>query len=223
MSSKGQAAEIVWILGGGQFGARAASQLQKRSLAAAIVVIDPAPGDSLPPHIELIKEDGIDWLTEHFTKAARVDKIIPALPLHMLAQWLIRTLADNNISSEKIDLQTKIFPSNLHPIRLGPSQFALSHADFLCPVDCPEPKDVCTHTGLPRQAPMYSVLETIEYEKLTPLILRSRQFAPGVGGFYPDDLWQFLERVKQHSGTPLLIGTACKCHGIVDGILLQAL
>lgn len=223
MSSKEQAGEIVWILGGGQFGARAVSQLQQRSASAAIVVIDPTPGNTLPAEIELITEDGIHWLTKHFTQTARVDKIIPALPLHMLAEWLVRALAATNNYVEMVDLQIGMFPGELHPMRLSPSQIALSYADFLCPEDCPEPKNLCTHTGLPRQAPMYSLLESLTYENLTPLVLRSRQFAPGVGGFYPDDLWQFLERVKQHSGTPLLIGTACKCHGIVDGILLMDL
>jgi hypothetical protein len=37
-----------------------------------------------------------------------------------------------------------------------------------------------------------------------------------VGGFSPVDLWNLLARVSLLPDTPLLVGTACKCHGVID-------
>lgn len=209
--------KTAWVIGGGRFGRRAVGALRKSDPNGDIVVVDKEPLRNLPSNIELICADGIDWFTEHFLPNTCVDKIIPALPLHLVADWIKKKLANERrtVRSEEIlDKHLHHFP---HPMRISPSRIVMSHADFICPPNCSEPDDICTYTQERRPISLHHILEIIQIGDFVPLIIQSRQFAPGVGGYFPEDLWGLLHRTKQKPGTPLLIGTACKCHGIVDG------
>lgn len=209
--------KTAWIIGGGRFGRRAVEALKKSDPNGNIIVVDKEPLRNLPSNVEVICADGIDWFTEHFVPDACVDKIIPALPLHLVADWVKKKLANEHgaIRSEEIlDEHLHRFP---HPMRINPSRIVMSHADFICPSNCSEPDDICTYTQKKRPIPLYHILEIIQMGDFVPLIVQSRQFASGVGGYFAEDLWYLLTRAKQLPGTPLLIGTACKCHGIVDG------
>ncbi len=210
--------ETFWVLGCGQFGRRAVKLLRKAAPGSNIVVVDRLPVLNLPDDIEIVCADGVEWLAEHFNPETYVNKIIPALPLHLAADWMTKKLsAEHRIvrSAEIPERQLHHFP---HPIRLSPSRVVMSHADFLCPPNCPEPDDICTYTQRRRPLSLYRLLETVTVGDFVPLILRSRQFASGVGGFFPEDLWNLLERARLLPETPLLVGTACKCHGIIDGL-----
>jgi len=207
------------VLGGGQFGQRAVELLKKDAPSSNIVVIDRVPIRGLPAEIEIVCADGVEWLAEHFTPYAGVRKIIPALPLHVAADWVKKKLSDEHRivrTTEITEERLAIFP---HPIRLSPNRVVISHADFLCPPNCSEPDALCTYTQMCRPLALYRLLERINVGNFVPLILRSRQFASGVGGFFPEDLWGLLERARLLPNTPLLIGTACKCHGIIDGLI----
>lgn len=210
--------ETFWVIGCGQFGLRAVELLRKTTPSSHIIVVDSLPVNGLPAEIEIVCADGVEWLVEHFTPDANVHKIVPALPLHLAAEWLKKTLlAENRIvhTAEIPDTCLHHFP---HPIRLSPDRVVMSHADFICPPNCSEPEELCTYTQQRRPLSLYRLLETTVVGNFSPLIVRSRQFASGVGGFIPEDLWRLLERSKTLPGTPLLIGTACKCHGVVDGL-----
>lgn len=210
--------QICWVLGGGQFGRHAVEQLRKVDPDSEMVVIDKQPVRDLPNDIEIVCADGVEWFTENFLPAARVDKIVPALPIHLAADWLKKRLKSELRSVQSVEIPDAHIHHFPHPLRLSPSRLVTSHADFLCPANCSEPAAFCTYTKKPRPLSLDRLLATLTIEDFTPLILTSRQFAPGVGGFFPEDLWTLLERVGLLPGTPLLIGTACKCHGIVDGL-----
>jgi hypothetical protein len=51
-------------------------------------------------------------------------------------------------------------------------------------------------------------------------IIRSRQLAPGVGGFRTVDLLRLLKDLQRQEvrGRPFLIGTACRCHGVISAL-----
>ncbi len=212
------AAETIWVVGGGQFGRRAVELVQKDAPASTIVVVDTLPNLHLPAGVEMICADGIEWFVEHFIPGVAVDKIIPALPVHLAAEWLKKKLIDDGRgvhSTEILDEQLGHFP---HPIRINPSRVVMSYADFICPANCSEPAEFCTSTGKKRPLALYRLLATLVIDDFVPLIIRSRQFHTGVGGFFAEDLWQLVERGRSLPDTPLLIGTACKCHGVVDGL-----
>ena len=208
--------ESIWVIGCGKFGRRAVRLLHRAAPSATIVVVDRKPISELPADIETVCADGVGWLAEQQFSEPLVTKIIPVVPVHLAAEWLkLKLRADGGrLLSEEI-------PENLlqqlpHPIRVRPDKIVISHADFICPENCSEPDSLCSYTQQLRPPPLYGVLEKMDCGDLTPLIIRSRQFAPGVGGFYLKDLWNLLNRAKSLPGVPLLIGTACKCHGVLD-------
>ncbi len=213
--------ETIWILGGGQFGSRAARILRQQLPAATILVVDMHSPGNLPGGVELVCDDCVNWLVNNLTTTAAVNKIVPAVPLHVAAEWLKKKLSLAGFCVQDVEIPDNVLRLLPHPFRITPAQIAVSHADFLCPPDCPEPEIFCTATGLPRPLPLFQLLASSIFADFTPVILRSRQFSSGVGGFYPADLWTLLEHCQLRPAQPLLIGTACLCHGIVDGISLQ--
>lgn len=195
---------------------RAADRLHKEIPGCSITLVDREPINACADNICSIRGDGTAWLLENFTPDAGVSKIIPAIPLHAAAYWLQGKLSATDYPVYFRKIPEPLINQFPNPFPLQDHSIAISYADFICPADCPEPEKVCTHTGLPRPTPLYRYLETINCGPFQKLILRSRQFAPGVGGFFPDDLWQLLERARTFSGQQLLMTTACKCHGIVS-------
>ncbi len=214
------ATESIWIIGGGQFGRHAAAMLHQNSANADITLIEKEGLAKPPEHVTCIHEDGVTWLTRNLTAESRVAKIIPALPLHLAVEWLKNLLSEKNIPWQPVDIPDELLGSLPHPLRQSPSQAVVSHADFICPSYCNEPERICTHTGKERPQALFELLEDVEYAPFTSLVIRSRQFASGVGGFLPEDLRNLYQQCQSLSKTPLLIGTACKCHGIIDGLII---
>jgi hypothetical protein len=104
-----------------------------------------------------------------------------------------------------------------HPFPVDSGGLAVSYADFVCPPDCPEPKDFCTFTGKPRPGILYQDIQAAAPAGWTAVVVQSRQLAPGLGALRTDDLFQAERRVQNHGGR-VLIATACKCHGLVHGL-----
>ena len=94
----------------------------------------------------------------------------------------------------------------------------VSYADFRCPDDCPEPSDHCTVTGKKRGKPLYKLLGDIALPGFRVHVIRSRQLAPGIGGYSIGDLEGLRERVEGGGNSKWLVGTACKCHGIISAV-----
>jgi hypothetical protein len=102
----------------------------------------------------------------------------------------------------------------------GPQgELYLSRARHLCPDDCTEP-DICPVTGEERRQPLFEDLAAASRPSRPILVVSSRQLAPGVGGFSPGDLWHLAKAVDQARG-PVLVATACRCHGVVHGLVRQ--
>ena len=215
-----KSSENIWILGGGRFGQQAAETILNHNPSAKLTIVDLHPSLHLPDNSNIIKENAISWLYKNLTPTAAVDKIIPAIPLHLAAEWIKRKLSVGNISVEAVELDNSYLQGLPHPIRHGISQVSISYADFLCPPHCSEP-ELCTFTKKPRPTPLYELLLAHDFHPLTSCIIRSRQFGAGVGGFYPKDLWNIYGKVKLLSDASLLLATACKCHGIIDVFTLK--
>lgn len=208
--------ENIWILGGGQVGQYAVEVFTQISPEATLVVVDNSPTNTFPNNVEMVCEDAIEWLTREFTPDTSVSKIIPALPLHLAVQWAVKKLSEKNSSVHPVEIPDAFLVNLPHPIRISKNQITTSHADFICPSHCLEPDTVCSHTKQQRPAALFQFLRTFNWINFQPFIVRSRQFAPGLGGFLPGDLWSLLRNIKLWPDTPLVVGTACKCHGIID-------
>lgn len=205
-------------MGAGRFGRIAVEHLKKRY---RILVVDNG-ADALQFFIdsgfETEHRDAVSYLSENLSPKTDTNWIIPALPIHLIWEWCKRVLTDQVIKETVLPDDLSILVPN--PIRGDDSHLYTSHADFLCPDNCPEPAVNCTVTGRPRSQEMYTLLENIHLMDYKSIVTRSRQLAPGVGGYTPKDMFTALEKVKKARGN-LLICTACKCHGVITGAFVN--
>jgi hypothetical protein len=211
--------EEIWIIGVGRFGSLAYSRLSKGAKSRFFVLIDPIKENLLRyegPNVTLEQSEGVDFLTRHLSQAEpKPDWIIPALPVHLAAEWILSRLRSGGI--RHIPIPSKIEPLLPNPMRGSEGNIYVSHADFRCPDDCAEPRDLCTVTQKPRKQNMFDLLRKLRIPPFQSLVIRSYQLGPGIGGYRPAQLFALLESVEQSSGG-LLVCTACRCHGVITGL-----
>ncbi|MFV0436006.1 MAG: hypothetical protein ACK5PS_01235 [Desulfopila sp.] len=211
--------ESIWILGYGKFGQRAVTLLTEAGTAPGrVTVIDHRLPDRLPQAVHFIQAEGVRWFIDNFQRTSDVDRVIPALPVHLAAEWVKARLMAQNQTVQPLPVPERVIQLLPNPYRISADTYALSHATFRCPDNCDEPEQFCTVTGKSRATPVYTLVEELTLDGLVTLALQSRQFAPGLGGFYVDDLWKLLEELQRHIPADILLCTACKCHGIVNGL-----
>ena len=129
--------ESIWIIGYGKFGRRAVEMMIKKGHSHPLVtVIDKEPRRDIPNGIEYIRADGIKWFIDNFRKTSVVNRIIPALPVHLAAQWIKGRLISEKRMVREIPVPPEILPLLPNPYRLSADTYVVSHADFLCPPDC---------------------------------------------------------------------------------------
>ena len=208
-----------WILGAGRFGQIAVKRIRKHIRRAEIIVVDEKPPESGLGAETLICADGVAWLAQNLAPRSPVDMVVPAIPVHVVAGWLRRRLGDR-FDSVPMDVPERWIAQLPNPMRGQTGQVYVSHADFICPDDCPEPAAICTHTGKPRPTDLFKLLAKVKLEAMVPIVVRSHQLLPGVGGIHPGDLFTALEKARAHFDRPLMIATACRCHGVIDFLRL---
>ena len=206
----------VLVLGGGRFGRLAVERLGSR----VDLVVEPNPTPALQAMgVKVLIADGVAAARNILDQTDAPPWVVPALPLHFLMEWLFLCLAQ--MSPRLCDIPKESLPhvAMLHAGRK--KEWYLSMADFVCPDDCPEPVRICTHTGLPREGQMFEMLADILLPGFTTIILRSHQLAPGVGALARQELIDLREKIrKSGQGSGWVIGTACRCHGVVQAMQL---
>jgi len=210
--------ETIWIIGVGQFGLHALRSLSGQNRDRHFVLVDPVEKNLLKAEADrrtLEKADGVDFLWRHLRDAENGPAwIIPALPIHLAAEWCLVRIGTDRLAP--VDLPPEIEPLLPNSMRGSDGNIYVSHADFKCPEDCPEPKDLCTVTREKKKPDMFKVLAEVSFQSFQTIVIRSRQLAPGVGGYRPDQLFTLLDQVQKSKGD-LLLSTACRCHGVVSG------
>ncbi len=214
----------IWIIGAGRFGQPAAQRICNARPQTIVTLIDPEP---LPPtvvdcrQIRSVQADGISFLVNALDGQNDPDWIVPAAPVHVAFEWMCRRLS-SRFAVEPIPVPGSAVDHlpNPQPGSLG--TLYVSNAAWVCPDDCPEPADCCTVTGKPHPCIVYRALQEIQTDGFESVAIRSRQLLPGVGGYSPDDLYQALNRVSTTT-RPVLLSTACCCHGVIDAFRLNPL
>ncbi|MGD8521511.1 MAG: NAD-binding protein [Desulfobacterales bacterium] len=208
--------KTYWIIGGGQFGLKAAQKIRTQESDAVILIVDEnfAICQQLEKRgFETLYGEGIQYLTQNLINEDYPDWIIPAIPLHVAFEW-IRGKLTAKYETEVISVSDELESQLPHPIRGDKGQLYVSNADFVCPDDCSEPEEICTYTGEPRPRILNAFLENIHYQDFKSVVICSRQLFPGVGGYTPKALFQALEMIKDEV-KPVILSTACYCHGVV--------
>ncbi len=209
--------ETLWILGVGRFGLSAFHRLSKKHKDWHFVLVDLVEETLLNcagPHVTPVHGDAVAYLTDHLVPSAKVSWIIPCLPLHLAWEWCHRKLGPEHLA--QIPLPPGIEPLLSNPMKGTEGHLYVSHADFICPATCSEPDLLCTATNKPRKKDMFQQLAALAYQDFVPIVLESHQLGPGIGGFRPEQLNIFLDQVRHRKG-PLLLCTACRCHGVITG------
>lgn len=209
--------ETLWIIGAGRFGMIALERLSRIKNDARFIVVDPDERRFFPvEHSRCAFEntDGVKFLVQRLDRNDPPDWIVPALPVHLAAEWCLGKLEQRG---RRIPLAPELDAMLPNPVRGASGDIYVTHADFLCPDDCPEPAGTCTVTGNPRKPDMFGLLEKIDCEGFGSIVIRSRQLGPGVGGYRPEKLFDLLSRLEKGRGE-FLVSTACRCHGVVTGI-----
>jgi hypothetical protein len=210
--------EEIWIIGVGQFGFIAFDRLSKSGKQRHFVLVDPVERNLLRckgPNVTLEKADGVAFLEQHLTSSRTPDWIIPALPVHLAAEWFLLRLGPERL--HRVDASSELEPLLPNPIRGSDGNIYVSHADFRCPDDCAEPRDLCTVTGEPRKRNMFEILADIKLTPFRALSIRSHQLGAGIGGYRSERLLALLDKVEQARGQ-LLVSTACRCHGVITAL-----
>jgi len=206
----------IWLLGAGRFGLKAMERLRPRFKTAEITLIDQLQ-DRLKPFAEVgirtICADGITFLERNLIDADTPDWIIPMIPRHVAFEWIKSKLRDHG---EIVEMPVPETVAHMlpNPIRGKNGELYVSNADFLCPDDCPEPKDFCTYTGKPRPCILHEKLANLQLDGFRSIVVRSHQLSPGLGGYRPTALFGALSEASRTKKT-ILVSTACSCHGVI--------
>ncbi len=204
----------VLVLGGGRFGRLAVHRLGAR----VTLLVEPNPGPELQAMgVPICVGDGIAAAGDILDRPDAPHWVVPALPLHFLVEWLCLSLA--HLSPRLLEIPRQALPQVAMLHAGAKNAWYLSLANFRCPDDCPEPALICTHTNEPRGEPMFKRMAKIKLPGFRTVIMRSRQLAPGVGALPREELLGLREQIRQSGqGSRWVIGTACRCHGVVQAV-----
>jgi hypothetical protein len=205
----------IWIIGLGQFGLHAVHYLSKKNRDTRFVLVDEDEANlrqAEGPHRSLEHSDGVAYLEQNLQTDQQPDWIIPALPVHLAAEWCFAR--QNPKRFRPVPLPTEIKTVLPNPMEGTNDDVYVSQADFRCPGDCVEPRNMCTVTQKPRKGNMFDLLAEIKHPAFQSLVIRTLQLGPGIGGYRPVMLFKLLEQVRQAKSN-LLVSTACRCHGVV--------
>jgi hypothetical protein len=208
------------ILGAGKFGRLALRRLSAQDRSGRFLLIDRRPQalaaarTSGVEGAKMLEGDVISYLTAHLAPGFPWDWLIPMVPVHVAYAWLL----EGPLAQEWEPVPVPGGLGNLAPqsITGAHGELYLSQARHLCPDDCDEPP-ICPVTGRERQQPLFRKLAGSTCPGWSMLVVASRQLAPGVGGYSPQELVKLAETAAGAPG-PLLVATACRCHGVVHGL-----
>ncbi len=207
-------AGTVWVIGSGRFGRRAALGLRSRW---RVLAVDPSEQAlrGLPEHgVETRCEDGVVFLVRELGRGPGPDWIVPALPLHLAAEW-VRAVGGGRWRRTAVPGWVR--ERLPHAVGGEGGDLYVSRADFRCPPDCPEPADRCLYTGEPRGEDLFRGIEAVVAPGLPVRVIRSRQLGPGVGGYRPAELRRLAADLAGLRGL-VVVATACRCHGVLTAL-----
>lgn len=212
---------IYLIIGAGRFGRLALARLQERQPQAQFWVVDQDPAKLAPlanqPSVRVIEAPAVAGLAQALAQRTRPTWIIPAVPLHLAFAWLLLT-PPPGADWQQLPVPLKLGQDLPFCQRGSQGEVYLSLATGRCPDDCPEPATRCSLTGVPRQRQLFAELQQTRVPGFQVLVLRSRQLAPGVGGYQTVELYRLRDTVWQATGK-MIICTACRCHGVCHGLV----
>jgi hypothetical protein len=161
-----------------------------------------------------IAMDGTDLLSviDHADHSA--DWIIPAIPHHVAFEWIRRKLEENRAIIDPIKPPAALLGRIPNPMQAATGTVYASHADFICPENCPEPANNCFHTGKPRPDDLWRIIAGASVSGFKSIVIQSHQLLAGVGGYPFGALQKAYRSIHGYQGK-VILATACRCHGVI--------
>jgi hypothetical protein len=232
------------VFGGGCYGSYYARQLLRAQAAgvnvSAITVVDYNPNCAArraytSPLLEFVPQAWDDFCDDYFGTLPQdsSDQIVPPpFTPHLALGWLLRRLR-----ADRPDLHWSLEPARRlpgtpfqHQSEDGP--LTLSHADWICPVNCIEPER-CPRTRGPRYWDLSQTVQawthalaTAGQEIAQTHLFQCLHFAYGVGTYAAARLPE--ARIAMSGVTVgtepvrFLVGTVSHCHGAINLIRVAA-
>ena len=216
--------KTYWIIGGGHFGQRSAHSIRQTEADSNILLIDEQSlicKQMERQGFEAVCMEGIGYLKTHLVERNHPDWIIPAIPVHVAYEWLKSKLVKRFMVTP-IPLPNRLKAMLPNPIQSNSAEIYVSNADFICPENCSEPDEICTYTAQPRPRNLNDHLRDFYYKGFRSIVIYSQQLFPGVGGYTPKSLHRALTEIERSPGQ-ILLGTACRCHGVINAFKLSLL
>ncbi len=213
------------IIGGGKFGTKAAKYLLENS--KPFIVLDKDEKPLVTKTFDLIRLNldeinHMDSSKNYFVKGDMVDAltliekvkpeyVFPTAPIH-IAAMLVKEKYGLKVWDEGINHFLAGIPLKII-VSIGKGTVVVSYnRDKPCKQNCNAPP-ICPVTKLKKPCPMYDLLQFAVPEAI---ILRSYQLEPGLGALKGNEIIKVLEKCKGKSS--VIIGTACKCHGVITAL-----
>ncbi|MCP5467956.1 MAG: hypothetical protein H7A32_01650 [Deltaproteobacteria bacterium] len=238
-------ARYFYVVGGGCFGTQYATWLlraQRLGLVEfeKIFAIDQNPhcqlsqiqiAENQSAYLEIIQSDWISYLTDLLIRSCNdpafsQDHWVPSpLSPHILLLAFMRAAMQKNPG---LRLQEKAFSDNFFEkselpvsIFLESGQFAASFAEWICPVNCIEPK-TCPAIHLPRHWDMKTSLENYFRDlkvSTSAHVLQCQHRVHGVGTILFSEIQSHfasvLDQFKKGVIRELIVATVSSCHGLI--------
>lgn len=156
--------EKIWFIGIGRFGWMAFQGLSWGKKVRHFVLLDSRKENLLhcaAPSCSFEKEGGVKFLECNLNPGRGPGWTIPALPIYLAAEWLLARLGSVRFCRVIPPPEIKFLLPNP---KFGPEgNLYVSHADFKCPDDCADPRDLCTVIGKRREQNMFEILKGLRF------------------------------------------------------------
>ena len=229
--------KFVLIAGGGYFGTIAAKFFRGRKdvkvlltdinascpaseyidfRAASLDELDFSKGTNM------LVADAVEVFVDLLGRGMVPELVVPAIPGHFAGKALKRYLERNGFtvrpSKNLLEHVRRKLPENL-AIHMDENDAVIvcSYMPFdkRCKVPCSQPR-ICPVTKRRKERAMYDLLSDAASGAGVNRILRSSLVTENVGAFEGEKLLEAIDECVKRGSCTVAIGTACRCHGIVN-------
>jgi len=227
---------LVFIAGGGRFGSLAAKFFkQRRDMKALLVdvrqnclayrhvgfVATSLDNLDFRRGVNMLVSDAVEALTELLERGAVPELVVPAIPGHFAGKVFKNYLERRGFtvapSGSLLKETLRRLPKDIELYAdEDQSVIVCSYMPFnrKCKIPCSQPT-VCPVTKRQREKAMFELLrEAVDADIVS--ILRSTLLTANVGAFSGKELIETLDECVKRMDCTIAIGTACRCHGIVN-------
>ncbi len=233
-NENGNRFHTILILGGGKYGTTALRKLNGK--ADRLIVVDVDPGCQARDYVErtfsgfeeppdgssLVLDNGASFLAQSINRGHIPDFVVLTIPKNVMAALFISWIESFGMRAE-FDVGSMLVAATGVPEKYLVARDCIfgvlvaSYArDHICKDGCMQPA-VCPVSGERREEPMLEIIKkSVEGDFVR--IFESKLIESDVGGVEGREILRAYQEFRGgiRRGMSMAIGTACRCHAIVN-------